>query len=218
MNSVARQKVAMKVQSEVRLPRSTTPFSRIRSNWPKSCRGLVIALLLLASVSSWSSPITRPVRVLMLYFGGRDSLALDRFQAGIRSEFEQELDVPVTIYTESFDEEGLGRSRLYAVAMEQFLRKKYADREIDIVVPVGEYPLEFIQGKRKTLFPNAKLLYLTIGLPPHQPVPDATGMVLPIDIGPHSRDCAGTEPWNPASASDRRGKRGGSRPCPTRAR
>ena len=120
----------------------------------------------------------------MLYFGGRDSLALDRFQAGIRGQLEQELDSPVTIYTESFDEEGLGRSSLYAVAMEQFLGKKYADREIDFVVPIGEYPLEFIQSRRKTLFPRAKLLYLTIGLPPQQPVLDATGMVIPLNIGP----------------------------------
>jgi PAS domain S-box-containing protein len=119
----------------------------------------------------------------MLYFGGRDSLALDRFQAGIRSELEQNLDAPVTIYTESFDEEGLGRSPLYAAAMDQYLSKKYATREIDIVVPIGEYPLEFIQSRRKTLFPDAKLLYLSIGRPPQPPVPDGTGMVLPIDIG-----------------------------------
>jgi hypothetical protein len=63
----------------------------------------------------------------MLYFGARDSLALDRLQAGIRGQLEQELDAPVTIYTESFDKEGLGRSPLYAVAMEQFLREKYAE-------------------------------------------------------------------------------------------
>ena len=100
----------------------------------------------------------------MLYFGGRDSLALDRFQAGIRSRTgAEDLDAPVTIYTESFDEEGLGRSPLYAVAMEQFLRKKYAEREIDIVVPVGEYPLQFAQAKRKALFPSAKLIYLSMG-------------------------------------------------------
>src|ERR1700759_4256180 len=48
-------------------------------------------------------------------------------------------------------EEGLGRSLLYAAAMEQFLRDKYADREIDIVVPVGEYPLQFLQTRRKAL-------------------------------------------------------------------
>ena len=119
----------------------------------------------------------------MLYFGGRDSLALDSFQAGIRSQLDQELDTPVTIYTESFDEEGLGRSPLYAVAMEEFLRKKYAGREIDIVVPIGEYPLDFIQTRRQALFPDAKLLYVSIGVPPQQPVPNATGMVLPIDIG-----------------------------------
>ncbi len=173
----------MKVQSDVRLPRSATPFSRIGSNWPKSSRGLVIAFLLLAAASSWGAPITRPVRVLMLYFGGRDSLALDRFQVGIRTELEQDLDAPVTIYTESFDEEGLGRSPLYGAAMEQFLRKKYSEREIDIVVPIGEYPLEFIQARRKTLFSNAKLLYLSIGMPPRESVPNATGMVMPIDIG-----------------------------------
>ena len=48
--------------------------------------------------------------------------------------------------------------------------------------PWGEYPLQFAQAKRKALFPSAKLIYLSIGIPPHQPVPNATGMVLRIDI------------------------------------
>jgi PAS domain S-box-containing protein len=120
----------------------------------------------------------------MLYFGDRDSLALDEFQAGIRSRVERGQDASLTIYTESFDEEALGRSALYAVAMEQFLREKYADRGIDVVVPVGEYPLEFIQTRRKSLFPDAKLLYLGLGTGPQRPIPNSTGMVLPINLGP----------------------------------
>ncbi len=67
----------------------------------------------------------------MLYFGGRDSIALDRFQAGIRREMEQVLDAPITIYIETFDEEELGRSPLYAIGMEQFLRNKYAQTDLD---------------------------------------------------------------------------------------
>ena len=175
----------MRVFSLARLAsRMAALIRQAELNWPLVCRGLSFAPLLLASTLSWSAPITRPVRILMLYFGGRDSLALDRFQAGIRSEMERALDAPITIYTESFDEEGLGRNPLYAIAMEQYLRDKYADGQIDIVVPVGEYPLQFLQTRQKALFPNAKLLYLSIGIPPQQPVLNSTGMVLPLNIGP----------------------------------
>jgi PAS domain S-box-containing protein len=156
----------------------------ISGNGRNFSRGLLLAFLLLASSSSWCSTPARQVRVLMLYHGERDSLALERFQVGVRRTMEQELDVPVTIYTESFDEEGLGQSPSFVVAMEQLLLRKYSHRGIDIVVPIGEYPIQFVQTRLGTLFPRAKLLYLSIGSTPQQPIPGATGMVMPVNAGP----------------------------------
>ena len=175
----------MKVVFRVRLC-SAKVFCRrpIESNVSRISRAIILAFMLLATASAWCSPPTRPVRVLMLYRGEKDSLALDRFQVGVRRTMEQELDAPVTIYTESFDGEGLGQSPSFKVAMEQLLLRKYSRLGIDIVVPIGEYPIQFVQTRRRTLFPRAKTLYLNIGGTPQQPIPGATGMVMPVNAGP----------------------------------
>jgi hypothetical protein len=135
---------------------------------------------------SWPRRLSaRPLRgrsVLMLFAGDKDSPALARFQVGLRARMEQELKAPVWIYDESFDEGWLGHSPSYERTMEGFLRAKYAKRGIDIVVPVGDYPLQFMQRKRQTL-PEAKLIYLC-WRSPQVSVPDATGLVLRTNLAP----------------------------------
>ena len=113
----------------------------------------------------------------MLFYGDKDSPALVLFQNGLRARMEQELNAPVWIYEESFDEAWLGHSRSYDRTMESFLRDKYAKRGIDVIVPVGDYPLKYVQSRRKTLFSDAKLMYVGWRAP-QSSIPDATGLVL----------------------------------------
>ena len=145
---------------------------------------LLLALMILIVAPSWTLTPGRSIRVLMLFFGDKDSPALADFQNGIRQKLEHELNSPVWIYAESFDEGWLGENPSYARTMETFLRGKYAKRGIDIVIPVGEYPLQFIQARRKRLFNDAKLLYVTVGRAPLEKITDATGMVIQVDFGP----------------------------------
>jgi hypothetical protein len=87
------------------------------------------------------------------------------------------------IYEESFDEGWLGQGSPYAQVMEGFLNDKYASRGIDIVLTVGNYPLQYMQQRRKTLLPAAKLMYLS-WQSPQPPVPNTTGMVWSSDLTP----------------------------------
>jgi PAS domain-containing protein len=103
------------------------------------------------------------------------------FQNGVRTAMERGLKVPVLIYDESFDEGWLGQGSPYAKTMEKFLNDKYANRGIDIVLTMGNYPLQYMQRRRKNLLPNAKLMYLS-WQSPQPPVPDATGMVWNSDL------------------------------------
>ena len=144
---------------------------------------ILLVLLFSVAAPSWSSPPDRPIKVLMLHFGDKDAPAFELFRSGLRTKLEQELDSPVWMFTETFDEGWLGHAPQYAVMMERFLRDKYEKRGIDVVIPVGEYPLGFMQARRKTLLRGSKLLYLTLGRSPQQPISDATGMVLRLYLG-----------------------------------
>jgi PAS domain S-box-containing protein len=119
----------------------------------------------------------------MLFYGDKDSPAFTAFQNGLRARMEQELNAPIWIYDESFDEAWLGHSRSYERTMESFLRDKYAKRGIDVVVPIGDYPLKYMQSRRKTLFPASKLMYVG-WRSPQSSIPDATGLILRLDLGP----------------------------------
>ena len=153
-------------------------FSRIRTTF-----GLVIVTCLLFAATSFCADAPQPAKILILWFGDKDSPALTEVESGLRSTMEQGLRSPVWIYDESFDESWLGEGSPYAQRMEGFLNDKYANRGIDIVVAIGNYPLQYMQQRRKTLLPSAKLMYLSWQSP--QPsIPDATGMIWNSDLAP----------------------------------
>jgi hypothetical protein len=59
---------------------------------------------------------------------------MDLFVGALRTRMEQELNAPVWIYQESFDEGWLGHNPVYERSMENFLQRKYAKRGIDFVM------------------------------------------------------------------------------------
>lgn len=117
-------------------------------------------------------------KILLLFFADKDSPGFLKFQDGLRGTIERDLSAPTSIYEESFDEGWLGQRPSYEERMESYLREKYAERSIDIVVAVGDYPLRFMQSRRKRLLPNAKLLYLFLGKAARKSTAGTTGMVI----------------------------------------
>jgi hypothetical protein len=150
---------------------------------PVTLCALLLTFLLFLATPSFAEHTNRPVKVLMLFYGDKDSPAYDQFESGIRSKLEQELDAPVWIYSETFDEAWLGHSTDYAKMMEQFLKVKYEKRGIDVVVPVGEYPIQFISERHKRLLPEAKIVWMSFGIAPRTAVPHSTGMTLQTNLG-----------------------------------
>jgi len=144
---------------------------------------LPFGALLLVAAPSFCADAPRPVNVLLLYLGDKDSPAVTVFESGLRSSMERGLNAPVWIYNESFDEGWLGQDPRYAQTMERFLKAKYGKRGIDIVVAVGNYALQYMQQRRKTLLPDARLTY-ACWQSPQPPVPNTTGMVWKSDLAP----------------------------------
>lgn len=93
------------------------------------------------------------------------------------------MDGPVWIYEESFDESWLTLDPGYDRALEDFLQHKYAKRGVDIVLTMGDHPLEYMLKRRKTVLPSAKLIYFAMG---HSPRfrEDATGLAWQFNLVP----------------------------------
>ena len=153
------------------------------SSWRSGLFVLSLLSALLAPALSFCADSSRPVRVLVMWFADKDSPALTRFENGLRTTLERGVNAPVWIYEESFDQSWLAEDSSYAQTMDKFLNNKYAGRGIDIVVAIGNYPLQYLQQRRKTLLPDAKLMYFSWQSP--QPaIPDSTGMIWDLDLAP----------------------------------
>ncbi len=159
-----------------------------RIHWRSSaCRkvrwAFLLSALLLVAAPSFCANAPRPAKVLLLYIGDKDAPALTQLESGIRASMERGLNAPVWIYNEGFDEGWLGHDPRYAQTMEKFLNDKYGKRGIDIVVTVGNYALQYMQSRRNTLLPDAKLMYVCWQSP--QPsVPNSAGAIQTLDLAP----------------------------------
>ncbi len=173
---------------EYRYQRLSLRQSSQNIQWRSSaCRkvrwAFLLGALLLVAAPSFCEDAPRPAKVLLLYLGDKDAPAVTRFESGLRASMERGLNAPVWIYNEGFDEGWLGHDPRYAQTMEKFLNDKYGKRGIDIVVAVGNYALQYMQQRRKTLLPDAKLMY-ACWQSPQPPVPNTTGMVWKSDLAP----------------------------------
>jgi len=139
-------------------------------------------VLFVASLSFCADP-PRPVKIVVVWFGDKDSPALTTIENGLRATLERGVEGPVWIYEESFDQNWLAEGSPYAQTMERFLNDKYASRGVDIVLAIGNYPLQYLQQRRKTLLPEAKLMYFS-WQPPQPAIPDSAGVVWDIDLAP----------------------------------
>ncbi len=138
---------------------------------------LLVWLAVLAMPTLGETP-KHQFKILFLYFADKDAPGFLRFQDGLRSAIESDLNAPVSMYEESFDEGWLGQRSSYEERMESYLREKYAQRSVDVIVAIGDYPLRFLQSRRKKLLPNASVLYVFLGKTARKPTPGTTGMVI----------------------------------------
>jgi signal transduction histidine kinase len=69
----------------------------------------------------------------------------------------------------------------YTAAVRDFLRNKYREQRLDVVIADGETPFEFLVRHRAELFPGVPLIFSKEG-GPHTRVPNSAGVVFPVDM------------------------------------
>src|SRR5215475_10479591 len=140
---------------------------------------LVWVVVLLAPLVARAQQSAAPKRVLVLYWYGKDFPANVRFDQSFQAALQSAPDGTVEYYPEYFESDRFpGESQAQGLC--DYLRRKYADRTIDVVVAAGMPALEFLLKNRHDLFTRTPIVFLMSSYPMKEElaaVPGLTGIV-----------------------------------------
>jgi signal transduction histidine kinase len=127
----------------------------------------LVALTLIASV--WPTPTASAqapsVRnVLTVHWSSEDFPSIPVVDAAIRDALVSRPDVPVDYYTEYLESDRFPPEEA-SLALRDYIRRKYRDRRIDVVVAVSEPAMQFVLEHRQALFPDAPVVFSTVSPP-----------------------------------------------------
>ena len=136
---------------------------------------MLLALVVLL-FSAWSAPVyAQPSakRVLVLYWDNKDFPGNIKFDENFKAQLDLVAhDVeyyPEYIETTRF--QGADQSFFH-----DYLKRKYANRTIDVVVANADIPMNFLIQYRSDLFPNAPIVFVANEPPAAEHVVAAPGM------------------------------------------
>ena len=125
---------------------------------------LLAALVLFSCTLSVSAQSTqRTYRVLVLYWDNKDFPGNMKFDEGFRAGLKRLENGTVEYYPEYLE-----TTRFPAqdqAFFHEYLRNKYAGRNIDLVVTTADIPLNFLLQYRADLFPTSPIVFVAIDFP-----------------------------------------------------
>src|SRR5215813_10294308 len=122
--------------------------------------------VVVASIMVLGSPIAGaaaqlPRSVLILDQSGRDSVWFDAFFSAFRSTLTTESAAHVSVYSEHLDLSRFGGAR-HDEHMRVYLRDKFSETPIGIVVAQGSGALEFVLRSRAELWPRVPVIFAAV--------------------------------------------------------
>lgn len=127
------------------------------------------------------SAAERQKRVLVLYSTRRDAQIVIVGDREISNRLERSVPEGIDYYSEFLDEARFSRPE-YRSAFRDFLRSKYSGLPFDVIIAMGDAPLDFLAGSRDELFPNTPIVFYysrSLAFPP----PNATGISTELQLG-----------------------------------
>jgi signal transduction histidine kinase len=147
-------------------------------------RGLIVGLFALLAPADLPAEEVRPRSILLLHQSElRGPFYYQIFDA-FRAEVEAKPEPPTTIYAESFDLSRFGGDS-YDAGLRQFLREKYRDKPIDVIVAVGSATLERVLDWRTELWPGIPVVFTLVERADFErlkPSPDVTGSFVQVRL------------------------------------
>jgi signal transduction histidine kinase/CheY-like chemotaxis protein len=127
------------------------------------------ALLVLAAVSllpsdGWTQQPAPPKHVLILYWDERDHPANVDFDREFHTALRLAAAGPIEYYTEYLESNRFpGENQ--SLLLRDYMRQKYANRTIDVIVTNASASLDFLLKYRGELFPNTPIVFAATRLP-----------------------------------------------------
>jgi len=141
---------------------------------------LFIALgICLLPVVAHAQQAAAPKRILILYWYNREYAGNIAFEQSFRTGLQSAPAGTVEYYSEYLESNRFpGENQ--ELLMRNFLREKYADRNIDVIIAVTDKPLEFLLKYRRELFTNTPIVFAAVKAPTSTELaigPGMTGIV-----------------------------------------
>lgn len=148
------------------------------------------ALLLLAvslpSADAQAEQSAEPRRVLVFYWYARDRPGNVDFYGHFKDVIESTASGGIEVYSEYLESDRFpGESQ--SLVLRDYLRKKYADRTIDVVVANTPATLDFLFKHRDVLFRDSPIVFAAIQRPTPAQIASGSGATGILFIRSHRR-------------------------------
>ncbi len=145
---------------------------------------LMMGLVALFACTNVSAADLRPRSILVLDQSDLRGPFYYQIYSAIRAEADAEGRPHTTIYAESLDLSRF-KGEAYEAGIEQYLKVKYSDKAIGVVIAVGAATLELAMRWREDLWPGAPIVFTLIDKADFdrlRPPPDVTGSIAGIKL------------------------------------
>ena len=154
-----------------------TPSSRPRLKRGPFVIALGSLLALLTTTDAFGQGVQK--HVLVLYAPSRDAQIVVVGDRVLQRVFAEGLPGGVAYHSESMDQARFADAE-YATAFRDSLRLTYQRQRIDLVIAVGNMPLDFV-ARHRELFGAAPMVFVAEHAPARRP-PNSTGLVIPLNL------------------------------------
>src|SRR5262245_45990011 len=141
----------------------------------------IVAMCAFANLSLASSAHGQSQKqVLVLYETRRDAQIVIAGDREIPRILEEGLPDGLDYYSEFIDQVRFSHAD-YQHEFRDFLRSKYQNKSFDLVITVGEKPLEFFDENRSVLFPESPVVFYSTVRSPRRPL-NSTGIGAELNL------------------------------------
>lgn len=136
-----------------------------RSRGALTAASLVVGIMLLIPSEVRPQQGKSPKRILVLYWYNKDFPGNVVSDQGIQSVLNSASSSDIEYYAEYLETNRFpGEDQ--AITLRDYLRRKYAERPIDVIIATADPTVEFFRKYRNDIFPNTPIVFTAASSPP----------------------------------------------------
>src|SRR5690349_21379074 len=125
---------------------------------------LAVALFLLPSITR-AQPAATPKKILLLFWDDPDYAGNRTFEQSFRAGLQSAPPGSVEYYSEYLESNRFPGEQ-QSLLLRDYLRTKYADRNLDVIVAATDHPLALLLKYRQELFTHIPIVFVAVQTPP----------------------------------------------------